>query len=158
MKKFLSGFCAAALATSFAVASIAPVNAAPIFIPKAVAATTDIQLANHGGSRRMLRRDRFDDRHFRRDGNYAWYGEHRGYRTYRRGYRQHNGYWFPAAAFLAGALITGAIVNNNNYRVYSGGNSHVSWCYDRWRSYRAYDNSYQPYNGPRRICYSPYPY
>jgi hypothetical protein len=33
---------------------------------------------------------------------------------------------------------------------------HVSWCYDRYRSYRAWDNSYQPYGGPRQQCYSPY--
>ncbi|MGG2474283.1 BA14K family protein, partial [Rhizobium sp. BR5] len=24
------------------------------------------------------------------------------------------------------------------------GGSHVSWCQNRWRSYRAYDNTYQP--------------
>ena len=35
-------------------------------------------------------------------------------------------------------------------------NAHVAWCYDRWRSYRAADNTYQPYNGPRRECRSPY--
>ncbi|MCO6050046.1 BA14K family protein [Mesorhizobium sp. RP14(2022)] len=42
-------------------------------------------------------------------------------------------------------------------RVYRGGGSaHVDWCYNRYRSYRAYDNSFQPYNGPRQQCYSPY--
>ncbi|MGB3387422.1 MAG: BA14K family protein [Pseudaminobacter sp.] len=34
--------------------------------------------------------------------------------------------------------------------------AHVNWCYNRYRSYRAYDNTFQPYNGPRRQCYSPY--
>jgi amino acid transporter len=34
--------------------------------------------------------------------------------------------------------------------------AHVQWCYDRYRSYRASDNTYQPYNGPRRQCVSPY--
>lgn len=34
--------------------------------------------------------------------------------------------------------------------------SHYRWCEARYRSYRAYDNSYQPYNGPRRACVSPY--
>lgn len=34
--------------------------------------------------------------------------------------------------------------------------AHVDWCYSRYRSYRAYDNTFQPYNGPRRQCYSPY--
>lgn len=43
-------------------------------------------------------------------------------------------------------------------RRYYGGamSAHVAWCYDRWRSYRASDNTYQPYNGPRRQCRSPY--
>lgn len=33
---------------------------------------------------------------------------------------------------------------------------HVGWCTSRYRSYRAWDNSFQPYNGPRRNCISPY--
>lgn len=40
--------------------------------------------------------------------------------------------------------------------VYRGGNPHVRWCYNRYRSYRAYDNTFQPNYGPRRQCYSPY--
>jgi hypothetical protein len=38
----------------------------------------------------------------------------------------------------------------------SGWNAHVAWCYDRWRSYREYDNTYQPFHGPRRECRSPF--
>lgn len=38
----------------------------------------------------------------------------------------------------------------------SNWNRHVSWCSDRYRSYRSWDNTYQPYSGPREICYSPY--
>ena len=34
--------------------------------------------------------------------------------------------------------------------------AHVQWCYDRWRSYRASDNTYQPLFGARRECVSPY--
>lgn len=36
------------------------------------------------------------------------------------------------------------------------GDRHEDWCYDRYRSYRAYDNTYQPYRGRRRYCQSPY--
>ncbi|WP_265518065.1 BA14K family protein [Nitratireductor luteus] len=43
-------------------------------------------------------------------------------------------------------------------RSYRLSRQHVSWCYDRYRSYRAYDNTFQPYNGPRRACRSPYMY
>nr|WP_265518205.1 BA14K family protein [Nitratireductor luteus] len=32
----------------------------------------------------------------------------------------------------------------------------MAWCRDRYRSYRASDNTFQPYKGPRRICRSPY--
>ncbi|MEY9559469.1 BA14K family protein [Sinorhizobium fredii] len=39
---------------------------------------------------------------------------------------------------------------------YYGGNAHTRWCYGRYRSYRAYDNTFQPYYGPRRACVSPY--
>lgn len=41
------------------------------------------------------------------------------------------------------------------YRSY-GGDRHVNWCHGRYRSYRAYDNSFQPYDGPRQQCYSPF--
>jgi hypothetical protein len=30
------------------------------------------------------------------------------------------------------------------------------WCRDRHVSYRAWDNSHQPDDGPRRQCWSPY--
>ena len=42
------------------------------------------------------------------------------------------------------------------YRVYKGSNAHVRWCYARYRSYRASDNTFQPYHGPRKQCRSPY--
>lgn len=34
--------------------------------------------------------------------------------------------------------------------------AHYNWCSARYNSYRARDNSWQPYNGPRRQCQSPY--
>lgn len=36
------------------------------------------------------------------------------------------------------------------------GSAHVEWCYGQYRSYRASDNTWQPYQGPRRQCVSPY--
>ncbi|AUX75207.1 MULTISPECIES: BA14K family protein [Sinorhizobium] len=41
-------------------------------------------------------------------------------------------------------------------QTYYGGNAHARWCYARYRSYRAYDNTFQPYYGPRQACVSPY--
>jgi hypothetical protein len=34
--------------------------------------------------------------------------------------------------------------------------AHVEWCYTRYRSYRLSDNSFQPHQGVRRACRSPY--
>ena len=98
-------------------------------------------------------RDRrhYRDRDFRRGYRNGYYNGHRGYRDRRPGYRQHNGLWFPLAAFATGAIIGGAVQARPAY-----GSSHQSWCQNRWRSYRASDNTYQPYNGPRRQCVSPY--
>ncbi|MDQ0559525.1 hypothetical protein QO004_001303 [Rhizobium mesoamericanum] len=90
----------------------------------------------------------------------GWYGGYRGYPYYRSGYRYYNGYWFPLAAFGAGSVIGGAIVSQPTYvapapvpTLVSG---HVAWCQARYRSYRVYDNTFQPYNGPRQQCVSPY--
>jgi hypothetical protein len=35
------------------------------------------------------------------------------------------------------------------------GSAHLRWCSDRYRSYRASDDTYQPLSGPRRRCISP---
>jgi hypothetical protein len=90
----------------------------------------------------------------------GWYGGHRGYRYERRGYRRHSdGWWYPLAAFGAGAIIGGAIANDGYAEPrYEGSLNprHIEWCYARFRSYREYDNSYQPNYGGRRECLSPY--
>ncbi|PWW01588.1 BA14K-like protein [Hoeflea marina] len=97
-------------------------------------------------------------RGFYRHRHHGYYNGHRGYRHHRHGYRRHNGYWFPPAAFALGAIIGGAIASQPHVVVRPGylSASHVRYCYNRYRSYRQYDNSFQPYHGPRRICRSPY--
>lgn len=89
----------------------------------------------------------------------GWYHGHRGYRHSRHGYRRHSdGWWYPLAAFGAGAIIGGAIANDGYSRPREAGINprHTEWCYARYRSYRAYDNTFQPNYGPRKQCYSPY--
>ena len=154
MKKLLSGLCATAISMSFAMAPVVPANAAPVYVPPAVQASSD--LVEVQSRHRADRRDRHDRRKHRiiRRGDNWYMNGHRGSRHYRHGYRRYGDFWFPAAAFLAGALITGAI--NNSTAVRPGSNAHIQWCYDRYRSYRHSDNTFQPYNGPRRQCYSPY--
>jgi hypothetical protein len=99
-------------------------------------------------------------------GGYGYWNGHRGYRYARPGYRYYNGWWLPAAALATGAIIGGAIaaqaepVYVQPAPVYGVGvglsAQHYSWCEQRYISYRAADNTFQPYNGPRQQCYSPY--
>lgn len=161
MKKIVSGLLAATLSVSFAVAAAVPADAAQVFVPQASPALSDIQnVEARNGDLQWKQRNWSGRRDFRRNfanrDRGAYWNGHRGYREYRHGYRRHGDYWFPLAAFATGALITGAIINSENNRVYRGGDSHVQWCYDRYRSYRASDNTFQPYNGPRQQCVSPY--
>ncbi len=64
-------------------------------------------------------------------------------------------------AIALGAIALGTILYNQN-RNYHGrydqgrADAHINWCYNRFRSYRDFDNTFQPYNGPRRECISPY--
>ena len=157
MKKISSaiyGALASVLAASFAL----PATAAPMFVPNVPQVSGDVVKVQ---SPREFRRDKEVRRHnqnkrnrFERRGNRAYYNNHRGYHQRRPGYRQYNGFWFPPAAFIAGAIIGGAM--NNNVIVQPVTSAHVQWCYNRYRSYRASDNTFQPYNGPRQRCYSPY--
>ncbi len=34
--------------------------------------------------------------------------------------------------------------------------AHYNYCFGKYRSYRAYDNTFQPYHGPRRACRPPH--
>ncbi len=131
----------------------------PVPMPKPVQSTTTttdnvVQVQYDG--RRIYRDRNFRNRDFRnRDRDYrrpsyrqGYYNGHRGYRDRRPGYRQHNGMWFPLAAFATGAIIGGAVSQGRP----SYGSSHQQECASRYRSYRAYDNTYQPNYGPRRQC------
>jgi hypothetical protein len=129
MSKLFTGFAAAALAVAFSVpGTVQPdqANAAPAFLPKTVNAQSDVIQVRDG-----------------------WYRGYRGYRGYRYGYRNYNGWWYPAGAFVAGALIGGAIANSNSY--YGDG------YYGR----RYYDDGYYPryyaprYYAPERVYYPP---
>lgn len=103
------------------------------------------------------------------DGRGNWGG--RGH--YRRNWRRNNwhgghggwgwggsgialGFGIPLAYGLYGGY--GGYYDEPTYRPRRayGGSTHVEWCYNRYRSYREWDNTYQPYHGPRRLCYSPY--
>ena len=92
---------------------------------------------------------------YRRHRDRGWYHGHRGYRNHRPGYRRHSdGWWYPLAAFGAGAIIGGAV---NSRPAQAGVNPrHFDWCSSRYRTYRASDNTYVPRAGVRAQCRSPY--
>jgi len=81
----------------------------------------------------------------------AWYNGHRGYRHERPGWRRYRGWGFPPAAFGPPRYHRPPHAGPARHSA-----AHVRWCSNRYRSYRAWDNSFQPYSGPRRQCYSPY--
>lgn len=176
MKKVLSIICATTMAFTGVAATSVTASASPALIRAvdAGAGTSNvIDVQYRRDDRRFDRRterriDRRIDRRqnqraaqrgFYRQGNYHYYNGHRGYRDRRAGYRQHNGFWFPAAAFVAGAIVGGAVSQPSRTVVVQPGRlsqAHVDWCYSQYRSYRASDNTFQPYSGPRRACSSPY--
>jgi hypothetical protein len=146
MKKKLA---VVALSLMTALSSIVPAQAFPSVSPPKIEAPKDVEQVQYWRHRRGWdgRRSYYRDRYY-------------GRRHYRRG---------PSAGAIIGGLAAGAIIGGAlaapryaepRYvaprRYVSGGSAHVNWCYSRYRSYRAYDNSFQPYNGPRQQCYSPY--
>ncbi|WP_132655482.1 MULTISPECIES: BA14K family protein [unclassified Rhizobium] len=100
---------------------------------------------NQGWGRNYRYSDRYRyDRGWDRDRRY--YGD-RYYRD--RYYRHHDNTGAIIGGLAAGALIGGIIASQPRVRT---GSSHADYCYSRYRSYRAYDNTYQPTYGPRRQC------
>ncbi len=163
MKSALKTTAVAALASILAVTSMVPAQAQVIRPVAPVTTTTDATNVQYidGGiriyrDRRYDRRDRYE-RWDRYERAHYWRG-HRGYRERRAGYRYHNGYWYPLAAFAAGAIIGGAIANQPRAvpRAVNINPQHYQWCQNRYRSYDSYSNTFQPYNGPRQQCLSPY--
>ncbi|MGO4441092.1 BA14K family protein [Rhizobium sp. RAF56] len=82
------------------------------------------------------------------------YGGYHGGGHYYHG--DNDNFGLALGGLAAGALIGSLLVQQPRYYGSYGGGSHTGWCYSRYRSYRAYDNTYQPYYGPRRQCVGPY--
>lgn len=148
-----------------ALTGVAPANAFPTVSPPAVQTSQAVEKVQWREDRRDWRRygPRYsrDDRRWRHDRRWRddrRYGDRR--------WRHHRHHRNSNAGAIIGGLAAGAIIGGalaapryappQQRRYVGGGNSHVNWCYSRYRSYRAYDNTFQPYNGPRQQCYSPY--
>lgn len=160
--KRLATVLAAALAFAVAGTSSPQALAAPLHVPVPVApapaASDVIKTQGMGGDFRRGGRDYRGGRHYRG-------GHHRGGRYYRGGrhhYRPHARHRYRGGDFVAplvGGLIIGGMIANQaprHYRHSGHGSAHVNWCYNRYRSYDARTDTFQPYHGPRRKCHSPY--
>jgi hypothetical protein len=100
MKKLIPILSAAALSITAMGAAMAPASAAPY---------QQNQMQRHDDQHQNYQKK--PQPKFERHGSYAYYNGKKGYKTKHSGYRYYNGYWFPPAAFVAGGLIFGAIVN-----------------------------------------------
>ncbi|MFC5387448.1 BA14K family protein [Aquamicrobium segne] len=130
MKSGLAALCLAGLMSMPALAAPPPISAPAV--PAASTSQDVVQIRDH---RRYKPRS------------------HRGHR-HRHHHRPHyrsSGFYFGLGLGLPAYRYAEP---RRYYRPTS--NAHVNWCYNRYRSYRAWDNSFQPYNGPRRQCRSPY--
>lgn len=140
MNKFIPYALTPALLAAGLVAGLAtPLAAAPLQPPAVTAPSSNVTLVrdHHRYIRKWPR-------------NRHWQRHHRHHR-----YRRH---WRPRSGFYFGLGIVPRyeyrVAPRRYYRTYSS--AHVRWCHNRYRSYRAWDNSWQPYHGPRRQCRSPY--
>lgn len=150
-----------------ALTGVAPANAFPtVGVPTVQTSQTAqaVEKVQWREGRHDWRRygPRYSDRRWRDDRR--WRGDRRYYSD--RRWRHHRHHRNSNAGAIIGGLAAGALIGGalaapryappQERRYVGGGNSHVNWCYSRYRSYRAYDNTFQPYNGPRQQCYSPY--
>jgi hypothetical protein len=119
---------------------------------------------NHGGGGNWHRGGNWRHGGWNNGGN--WHGgngwRYNNYRPYRNYYYRDPSIYFglglPLYPYAAQQYYgdSGYYAPRRAYRAARLGSDHVEWCYNRYRSYRAYDNSFQPYNGPRQQCWSPY--
>jgi len=88
MKTLISAVCVATLSLGSMAATMAPVQAASYS-------------QNHSNKWQFEKR-----------GDYAYLNGHRGDRHCHAGWRYYDGYYFPPAAFVVGALIFGGILGS----------------------------------------------
>jgi hypothetical protein len=108
--KLSSGLVGVTLGASFAVASALPLGAAPLSMPQPAAAQNDLIAVQYEQldknptpmptpSRSTAPRVGSAPTDIQMRGDIAYYNGHRGYRVKRKGYVEHEGWWFPASAF-----------------------------------------------------------
>jgi hypothetical protein len=119
-----------------ALSGVAPANAFPAMGPSAFQNSDIVQVR---------------DDHHHNNNNWRRHGGRGGNYSHDRGYYGHDHHGNGGAiigGLAAGAIIGGIIAGSRS----NAGSSHAQSCYNRYRSYRASDNTYQPNSGPRVQC------
>lgn len=172
MRNSVSVICASALASALAIGEAQSTPISFVAMPASLIGNSDvIQVRDNV---RWPRNGPGGGRHWGGGGRHwqGYRGHWNGNRGHWRGYRHGwggggwyghydndwygNGFYVGGGALLLGALIGSAIANSNYRSNYYAGNDHVRWCANRYRSYSPRTDTFQPYNGPRRRCVSPY--
>ncbi|MGB7432213.1 MAG: BA14K family protein [Ahrensia sp.] len=160
-----------AIAAFAALATLVPAKAAPSVlsnsaslalsqpaVPSAERMVVPVNGSQHYGSRENQTPIYGVNRHAHEyRGKRGYYNGYRGYRYARKGYRHHRGYYYPRAAFSFELRVVPR-VHRPRYAEprYRAVNRHVSWCANRYRTYRVSDNTYIPRVGHRAYCRSPF--
>lgn len=129
----------------FCLSVIAPASAAPV-----MARRPAVQISGASDLVQIHQK-----RGYHRHHNHGYDNGHRGHRHKRSGYRHDNGFWLPPAAFTFGITIDQPRRGRYVRPGYTNP-QHVSCYHSKYRSYDQRTNTFQPYNGPRRQCRSPY--
>lgn len=155
----VAAFIAVSFGAQAQAASAVSGASAGLSTARAAAIAHDAQVQTVDSRRDRWRRDRWDRHEWRRDRDRDW-GRYR--RHERRHYHSRPSIYFefgvPSYRYYTPSyryVPTYRYVPAPSYRrVLSV--SHYRWCHLQYRSYRQYDNTYQPYHGPRQQCISPY--
>src|ERR1700748_3861932 len=108
-----------ALGAVIGLSTITSANAFPDAAVQTVPLSEFIQVSDHG-----------------HHGGHVWHGHHNGHEYGRRyGYHDHDG----NAGAIIGGLAAGAIIGGV---LSSHSTSHAQYCYDRYQTYRASDNTF----------------
>lgn len=139
MAKVASMICAVAMALPMM--TVSPAISAPVNLTAPIvghaAPVIDVQYRRHRN-------------HYHRPPHHHRHRHHHHHRRHHRG---------DVAAGIIGGLAAGAIIGsiaNSHAHSAPPRNPHVEWCLSKYRSYDIRTNTFQPFNGPRRFCNSPY--
>lgn len=108
-------------------------------------------------ARRMLQAERQAERE-RRARHVGWcHAHYNSYDPYSDTYRAYSGQVRPCDSPYAPAGVAGTAGDEGPRIAETVSNGrHVAWCFDHYRSYDPDTDTFQPYDGPRKRCDSPF--